>query len=254
MPPHGKWNRLTGSDGGYGVSAYPQRFPSYYGIKRVGDALTCMLKNKHSRILSLYVLLCLLALKGIATAADTEATASKPLQAGDFIPLVTLQDSEGEPVALHERVHEQPTVLIFYRGSWCPYCTEHLSELAEVEAQLVELGYRIIAVSPDRPAKLRELQEEFPDANYTYLSDNEARAAEAFGLAFTVDAETREKYRDYGIDLEKASGHDHYKLPIPAAYLIGTDGRILYAHANEDYKVRVDAQSLLKEATSAAGE
>ena len=54
-----------------------------------------------------------------------------------------------------------------------------------------------------------------------------------------------EKYKGYGIDLDDASGGNHHLLPIPAVFLVGTDGVIKFTYANPDYKVRMDPQVLL---------
>ncbi|WP_154221908.1 hypothetical protein [Marinicella rhabdoformis] len=59
-----------------------------------------------------------------------------------------------------------------------------------------------------------------------------------------VEAETVEKYKSWGIDLEKASGHKHRLLPAPATFLVGTDGMIQFQYINPDYKIRL-APSIL---------
>ena len=105
-----------------------------------------------------------------------------PLDAGGTMPAVTLQTADGEAFDLAAAVREQPAVLIFYRGGWCPYCTRHLMALQEVEPQVLEAGYRILAISPDRPEKLRETLAE-QELGYTLLSDSDMTAAKAFGLA-----------------------------------------------------------------------
>jgi peroxiredoxin len=88
---------------------------------------------------------------------------------------------------------------------------------------------------------------------YTVLSDSTTEAAQAFGLAFQVDAETFKKFKGYGIDLEDASGEDHHILPVPAVFLVGTDGVILFDYINPDYRVRIDPETLLEAARDNAG-
>ena len=141
----------------------------------------------------------------------------------------------------------QPLVLIFYRGGWCPYCNVHLGQLQEIDPQLRAMGYRIVAVSPDRPEELAKSAEK-EGLNYILLSDSKMAAAKAFGLAFTVDGPTLAKYTEYGIDLETASGEKHHMLPVPAVFLIGTDGVIDFVYANPDYKTRIDPEVLLTQA------
>jgi peroxiredoxin len=129
------------------------------------------------------------------------------------VPEVTLRTADGEAFDLSAAVSRKPAVLIFYRGGWCPYCNLHLGQLQEAEADLVKLGYQILAISPDRPAKLAESVEK-GKLSYTLLSDAAMDAAKAFGIAFRVDDTTVEKYKGYGIDLEAASGQAHHLLPV----------------------------------------
>ena len=72
-----------------------------------------------------------------------------PLLIGETIPDANLIDDSGETINLNDQIKKMNTVLVFYRGGWCPYCNRQLSALADVETDIIELGYQIIAVSPD---------------------------------------------------------------------------------------------------------
>ena len=185
------------------------------------------------------------------TDVPLSADETNPLAAGTLVPDVKLTDVEGREVALAALVKQKPAVIIFYRGGWCPYCTAHLGELKKVEVQLLALGYQILAVGMDRPEVLRETAAQL-DTEYRLLSDSKAEAARAFGLAFKVDDATNEKYKEYGIDLEGASGETHHILPVPAVYVVDTDGVIRFAHANPDYKDRLSPDDVLEAARRAA--
>ncbi len=113
-----------------------------------------------------------------------------------------------------------------------------------------ELGYQILAVSPDDPDHLLASSKKY-SLSYTLLSDSHMKAARAFGIAFKVNAETLEKFKSYGINLDEASGQSHHMLPVPAAYVFGTDGVVKFMYFNEDYKVRVKSVDLLAAAKSA---
>jgi peroxiredoxin len=176
----------------------------------------------------------------------------RPLQPGARAPAAQLHRVDGDPVDMASLYRQKPTMLIFYRGGWCPYCNVHLGHLAEVEPKLVELGYQVLAVSPDRPGALRESMEK-GDFGYTLLSDSEMALAQAFGVAFRVDDATVEQYRGFGIDLARASGRGHHLLPVPAVYIIDTGGVIRFAHWDEDYQKRLEPAELLAAAREAAG-
>lgn len=177
----------------------------------------------------------------------------QPIKTGQVIPDVTLTNADGLPFPLKKLVKNQPTVLIFYRGGWCMYCSAQLGQLKQVEMPLQKLGYQIVAVSPDSIEKIRESLKKY-DLSYLLVSDSDAAAAKAFGLAFKVDDATFAKMKkDYGIDLEAHSGKDHHILPVPAAFVLDKKGKIHFSYVNPDYKVRVDPQALLKAAEEAVG-
>lgn len=186
-------------------------------------------------------------------ATPVDANEVNPVEVGSTAPDVILAGSDNTTVSLHALAAKNPIVLIFYRGGWCPYCRTHLMELAQVEAELMELGFQIIAVSPDSPESLNAmLSAADQDPVYALYSDATAAAAKAFGLAFQVDADTYEKLLGYGIDLEAASGEDHHLLPVPAVFLIGHDGKIRFRYFNPDYKARISGEELLAAARAAA--
>ena len=182
------------------------------------------------------------------TQAQTNSTA---LKVGDTIPDVSLRTEENQSVRLRELVSEKPTVLIFYRGGWCPFCNRHLQSLAGIEDDLNKAGAQLLAVSMDTPAKLKATPDR-EKLHYRLFSDSDAVAATAFGIAFKVDDTLVKKYKDaYKIDLEAASGNDHHILPYPAVFIVNTNGVIRFAHVNPDYKVRLAPAKILEAVQSA---
>lgn len=173
-----------------------------------------------------------------------QASEVSPILTGTQIPEVAVRNIEGERVQLRQMVSNKPTVLVFYRGGWCPYCNRHMADLQEVEQAITELGYQILAISADRPEKLKESAGEHK-LEYTLLSDSPMEASKAFGLAFKVDEATVERYLQNGIDLEADSGYDHHLLPVPAVYILDTDGTIQFQYVNPDYRLRIKSQVLL---------
>lgn len=191
------------------------------------------------------------ATTGVKAPAVT-AESVQPLKAGDSVPNVTLTNADGMDFPLSRIIKNQPTVLIFYRGGWCVYCNAQLGQLKQIEVDLQKLGYQIVAISPDKVEKIRESLKKH-NLTYMLLSDSDAEAIKSFGLAFQVDDATYSKYKkDYGLDLESEAGAKHHLLPVPAAYVVDQKGKIHWVYYNPDYKVRVDAQALLKAAADAA--
>ena len=177
-------------------------------------------------------------------APAASADAVTPALIGTQVPTVEVRDADGQPFDLKAAVAKAPTILVFYRGGWCPYCNAQLAGLAKSAHQLKEMGYQIIGVSPDSPAELKKTIGK-NQLDYTLISDSKAQLIDAMGLGFTVDAETIEKYKGYGIDLEKSSGETHHILPVPAVYLVDQTGLIKFSYVNPNYKVRLESGVLM---------
>jgi len=185
-----------------------------------------------------------------ASGALSDAS-TRRLDVGDAMPKVTLRAEDGGAVDLGAAFADGPTVVILYRGGWCPYCTRQLAALGAVESDLHALGFRIVAVSPDRPEQLRATRVEH-EIGPTLLSDQDMRLATALGLAFRVDDETLRLYDGYGIDLVAASGRDHRMLPVPAVYLVDSAGIIRFAHHDDDYRERLSGEAIVAAAKRVA--
>ena len=190
--------------------------------------------------------------KEMQTRKPVAATAAKicPAQEGTKIPAAFIKTIAGTNVSLSAIIAQKPTVLIFYSGGWCPYCNLQLEQLQKIEKQLVNLGYQIVALSADRPEKLQETSQN-KKINYRLFSDSAMNAAQALGIAFHVDDVTVDKYKKFGLDIEEASGEKHHLLPVPAAFVLKTDGTVVFAYVNPDYKVRVQPEVLLAAAKAA---
>jgi peroxiredoxin len=125
--------------------------------------------------------------------------------------------------------------------------------VSEIESELVEMGYQVLAVTPTTPDGISQALEE-SGYSYQVFSDADLSVTDQFGLVWHLSDETVEKYVEYGIDLEAESGLKHHNLPVPAAYLIGKDGAIDFAYVNPDHTTRVSSEVLLAAARSAAAQ
>lgn len=125
-------------------------------------------------------------------------------------------------------------------------------QLRDLEPKLEELGFQLIGISPDQPAKIRETIQVL-GVKFTLLSDSSMAAARSLGLAYVVDDATRKALAQYGIDLEAASGESHHQLPVPAVFLIQTNHVIQFEYVNPDYTVRAHPDLLLTAARISAG-
>lgn len=171
-----------------------------------------------------------------------------PLLIGESIPTVTLLDASGKNFDLNKAVAESPTILIFYRGGWCPYCNKHLSGLQEIEQDLKQAGYKIIAVSTDSPENLAKTQGK-EKLSYTLLSDSDLTAAKQFGIAFKGP-------KSYDKFLPETSGGKNVDklLPVPSVFILDTKGVIQFEYIKPNPVDRISPALLKAVATTLAAE
>lgn len=167
-----------------------------------------------------------------------------PLLAGEQIPVLKLPASTGKMFDLNLSVSQTPTILIFYRGGWCPYCSKQLSGLQEIEKELKDLGYQLIAISTDSPENLGKTIDK-EKLGYTLLSDADLKAAKDFGIAFKGP-------KSYDKFLPGTSGGKNVNklLPVPSVFILNRKGRILFEYINPDITQRLSAP-LMKAAAAA---
>lgn len=190
-------------------------------------------------------------------AATAEET--RPLEAGQPAPRFVVQTVEGESWSFDPSALDRPVILITFRGGWCPYCNMHLSDLRHVIPEIAGLGIDVIFMSGDRPDLLfasleDETQQDIDGSDYTIMSDANANAAMALGIAFRASDRTINRRHEKGDDIEESSMSRHGVLPVPAVFAIGTDGVIAFSFAEPDYEIRLDADELLTVAKSLASD
>jgi peroxiredoxin len=192
------------------------------------------------KLLNLCFLFLLFLNATISSVAQTpmNATDISPLLIGEKIPPTTVSSVTGEVLSLQDIVKKKPSVVIFYRGGWCPFCNVHLAELQTIEQDILTLGYQIIAISPDSPENLQAAAGKH-SLTYTLLSDADMSTAQAFGLAFAVPESSVERLK------KSSGGKNPGQLPVPAVLVLNTEGEILFEYINPDYKKRISASLLL---------
>lgn len=142
--------------------------------------------------------------------------------APDFV----LSDHLGRPFRLSERIGVSPTVLVFVRGHWCPYCRRYLQKLSGRYNEFAERGAALIAISPEPPstsaALVRELNLPFP-----ILADTEGAVIDLY--------QTRNRF-----------AASRALMPHPAVFVIGKLGMLRFQSIDRDYRRRTTVRSILQ--------
>lgn len=148
-------------------------------------------------------------------------TAAEPTLVGREAPDFELESTRGDTVRLSDTLDTGPTVVVFFRGNWCSYCQEHLRTFSLLNYDLWRhLGVDILPVTVDSVPDLVEMRDRF-DLTLELLSDPDREA---------VDQYT-------GIE----DNPSHGEVPVPAVYIVDTDGVIRFGDVARDPSDRVNA-------------
>jgi peroxiredoxin len=170
--------------------------------------------------------------------------AQRAKKAGDASPDFTLLDPDGKQIRSRDLLARGPLVVSFYRGVWCPYCNLELQALQETLPEITARGASLVAISPQTAPNSRKSQRD-NKLDFPILSDVKSEVADAFGIRFALPPDLIAVYAGFGNDLTKVNDDPAWVLPMPARYVIGTDGIIAYSEVNPDYTMRPDPSELL---------
>jgi peroxiredoxin len=110
--------------------------------------------------------------------------------------------------------------------------------------KIKELGAQLIAVSPEKPDESLNTQEKHA-LEFQVLSDADNKVAKQYGIVFKLDKDVADIYEEK-FDLSNHNDSHSEELPLPATYVINTNGEIIYAFLDTDYRNRAEPKEVLK--------
>ena len=171
--------------------------------------------------------------------------ASNILPVGAKAPAFDLSDHDGKSVSSSDLLAKAKIVLCFIRGRWCPFCVTQMEAMNLVLPQLEQAGATLVAVSP-QTVKQSFFMHDQHQLRFPLLSDAGNKIARKFGLTYRVPGLQEALYRRAFVNLPFTNGDESWELPIPATYIIGANGTVLSAWANEDYTERPEPADILR--------
>jgi len=185
----------------------------------------------------------------VSRLAENHAGATAP-KVGEPMPAFLLPDDQGRLVRLEDLLGKGPVALAFNRGHWCPYCRINVDALARAEKEVAAEHRHVAAIVPDRQKFAVWLRSE-AKAPFPVLTDIDNGYAMTLDLAFYVGDELKHMMVSSGWDPSVSQGTDNWMLPIPATFIIGTDGIIHARFIDPDYRMRMAIEDLLAALRSA---
>jgi peroxiredoxin len=170
--------------------------------------------------------------------------AENALNVGDLLPDFALPDKDHRIVRSSELLDRGPLVLAFFRGQWCPYCDAAMRALEQARPRIEAHGATLVGVLPEKPEQLRRTVSEC-GLGFVLLSDTDGNLARFCGVRYELPEAHVELYRRSGIDLPDRHAGADWSLPLPASYVVRTDGLVSYAFLNPDWTFRAEPEELI---------
>lgn len=172
------------------------------------------------------------------TELPSNANEISPLLISEEIPKVTIQSIDSTSITTDQLLKDKKTVLLFYRGGWCPYCNQHLSEIASIENKILELGYQIIAISPDAPSFLNKTITK-DKLGYKLYSDSYGTFSKSMGIAYEAPL----LYKP--IIKNSSNKINSNFIPVPSLFIVNEKQEIVFEYISPDIKNRISADLLI---------
>lgn len=103
------------------------------------------------------------------------------LKQGDKAPAFSLLDQNENTVDLYDLLKENRVLLYFYPRAMTPGCTVQAQNLRDQKSALAKKNTVAVGISTDAPKKLAKFTER-DDLNFTLVSDEDHKVADAFGV------------------------------------------------------------------------
>jgi peroxiredoxin len=152
---------------------------------------------------------------------------------------------DGEETTLQAVLGGQLSVLVFYRGVWCPYCNIALSTYqSDLRPHLDARGVRLIAISPQTPDGSLSMQQK-NELAFTVVSDPGNRIAGQLGILTGPSEEARAAQLQLGLDLTKVNADGTVTLPMPTVAVLDADRMLRWIDVHPDYTTRTEPAQVL---------
>jgi peroxiredoxin len=186
----------------------------------------------------------------VARLSASNAGATAPV-VGEQMPPFVLPDEAGHLVSLEDLLCRGPVALTFHRGHWCPWCRISGRTFAKLARRIARPGAQVAAIMPERQNFAAEFKAE-AGSPFPVLTDIDNGYALMLNLAIWIGPDLERLLSSFGRLLPDYQGNDAWMLPIPATFVVGTDGRVAARFIDPDFRRRVSIEELAAALEAAA--
>lgn len=153
------------------------------------------------------------------------------IRPGQPLPEFQAVDEDGNRLSSAD-LAGAPAILLFVRGSWCPFCSKQVADLTKVYKEITDSGAKLILVTPKPLGTTRRVAEMF-GVEFDFWLDESLAIAKKFGIVLDAGV-PGEQQQDYGED-----------TLWPTALVVDANSIIRFTEISKILVDRPDPQKLL---------
>ncbi|MBH0082265.1 redoxin domain-containing protein [Salinibacterium sp. SWN167] len=164
---------------------------------------------------------------------SVQHVSARPVRVDKPLPLFPLTTVDGAAID-SSVLTQQPHVLMFIRGNWCPFCMAQVAQIADQYRELDRRGVAVAIISPQKPADTVELSHRF-DIPVSFYIDTDAAAAAALDLVQPGGTPV----------IFSAGGPADGDTVVPTVIITDATGTVLWAEQTDNHRVRPEPTTFL---------
>ena len=162
---------------------------------------------------------------------SVQHVSARPVRVDEPLPLFPLTTVDGDVVD-SSVFTDQPHVIMFIRGNWCPFCMAQVAQIADQYRELDRRGVAVAIISPQKPEDTVELSQRF-DIPVSFYIDADGAAAAVLDL---VQPGGTPVIFDAGTTGDTV---------VPTVIITDSTGTVLWAEQTDNHRVRPEPTTFL---------
>ncbi|AXG70115.1 thioredoxin-dependent thiol peroxidase [Kordia sp. SMS9] len=155
------------------------------------------------------------------------------LSVGNSLPLLRFENAAKEEITT-EKFAGTPSIFIFYRGNWCPFCMAQIKEMVEKHEELLNRNINTVFISSQPHSFSKKLTKKYP-LDFQFLVDVHGNVAKQLHIF-------AEHGLPFGFQIFGFKSH----TTLPTIIITDSNEKIVYTNQTDNYRVRPEPKTLLK--------
>lgn len=158
---------------------------------------------------------------------------TQSFKVGSFLPEFELEDTSKNKV-YSKSFLGNPTIMMFYRGNWCPLCMAQIKEVSSQYKDLEKRGVTMVLISPQPHHFSKSLAKKY-NVNFRFLVDIDNKVAKQL-----------EVFHKNGLPLGMQMLGYKNDTVMPTIVITDTKGKIIFADLTDNYRVRPEPETFFR--------